>query len=203
MYLADELSAEDRAEVERSLAADERLRAELDSLRAGQEAVAAALAALDRATPPVNEAAAVHRVGRMMRQWAAQPRPDDARQAADGRRLPRWALPVTGAAAAAAVVFALVWYTGRNTPGGPIPSNPENQQIVEVPSPEEPPAIVEVPAPPIPPDSPVVPFGDDLQRHAIESLASGDEGDLFTPGSELMVAGGDEIVFDVPLGLLE
>src|SRR4051812_16749606 len=73
MYLSDELPAEDRAEVERRLAADPAMRAQWDRLREAHAAFAAAMPALDRATRlPAPEAVGVRRVVRAMRQWQAE-----------------------------------------------------------------------------------------------------------------------------------
>ena len=118
MYVADELPPEDRAAVERRLAADGRLRGELDRLREAHEAFAAAMPALDRTDrPPVPEAVAVRRVVAAMRQWQAQRVvPAAAAAPAPPLRFPRWAYPL---AAAAAVVFALVaWWGLSDGPDG-------------------------------------------------------------------------------------
>lgn len=111
MYVADELPPEDRAEVERRLAADERLRANLERLREAQDAFGAAMPALDRSTrPPVPEAVAVRRVGAAVRQWqAARALRTAAEAPPPSRRLPRWAYPL---ATAASVVIGLVAWWG-------------------------------------------------------------------------------------------
>ena len=73
MYLAGELPAEDRAEVERMLAVDAGLRQNLERLRQTYAWVAGALGRQDRAVAPaVPQAVAVRRVGRAMRQWHAR-----------------------------------------------------------------------------------------------------------------------------------
>ena len=70
MYLADELPAEDRADVEQQLASDPALRAELDELRGVQESFAGTMERLDVETRlPVSESVAVRRATRMLRQW--------------------------------------------------------------------------------------------------------------------------------------
>jgi hypothetical protein len=71
MYLADELSAEARAEVEGRLAEDGKLREELESLRVAQGLIWAGLTELDRSTrPPVPESVGERRAGRLVREWA-------------------------------------------------------------------------------------------------------------------------------------
>ena len=111
MYLAGELPAEDRTEVERMLAVDAGLRADLERLREAFAWFSAEVARDDRAIrPAVSEGAAVRRVGRAMRQWyarrlAAAPAP---RPAAGTLRYPWWAYPL--AAAASVVIAFLVWW---------------------------------------------------------------------------------------------
>ncbi len=121
LYLAGELPAEDRAEVEQLLTTDGGLRAALASARADAAAVGAALAAVDRADPSAGasasaEAIAVRQVGRAVRQWQVRQvvrrRPSPAPEPQP--RLPAWALQ---AAVAAAVLLATVgywrWESGR------------------------------------------------------------------------------------------
>jgi hypothetical protein len=120
MYLADELPAEDRAEVARRLAADAGLRAELERLRSAYESFAAAVQRDDRSGRlPVPESVAVRRVGREMRQWHARRLAAAARPAALAPmlRYPWWAYPV--AAAASIVLAFLVWWgnTDRHVTG--------------------------------------------------------------------------------------
>ena len=110
MYVADELTPDDRAEVERMLAVDADLRAELERLRDASAWFADQMRRSDRfARPTVPEYAAVRRVGRAMRQWharrlAAAP----AGPAARTLRYPWWAYPL--AAAASVVIAFLVWW---------------------------------------------------------------------------------------------
>jgi len=117
MYLAGELPAEDRAEVERMLAVDAGLRQNLERLRQTYAWVAGALGRQDRAVAPaVPQAVAVRRVGRAMRQWharrlaAAPPR----EQAGTSLRYPWWAYPL--AAAASVVIAFLVWWGNTESP---------------------------------------------------------------------------------------
>ena len=126
MYVADELPPEDRAEVERRLAADTGLRAEFELLREAHVSFAATMGALDRSTrPSVPEPVAVARVARAMRQWHADRlvRPA-ARDPKPAPRYPWWTYPL--AAAASVVIAFVVWWgnaepeaprlTGRNVP---------------------------------------------------------------------------------------
>jgi hypothetical protein len=116
MYLSDELPAEDRAEVERRLAADPAMRAQWDRLREAHAGFAAAMPALDRATRlPAPEAVGVRRVLRAVRQWQADrvARPV-APAATPPFRFPVWAYPL--AAAAAVVVAFVVWWGNSDQP---------------------------------------------------------------------------------------
>jgi hypothetical protein len=110
LYLADELGAEDRAEVEQRLLRDPALRAELDGLRGTQELLHTRLALLDAATPlAAEEEAGVRNVSRMMRQRLARPQPAPALEPAIAvRRLPRWAYPAA-AVAAVALIAGVTW----------------------------------------------------------------------------------------------
>ncbi|HWE01249.1 MAG TPA: hypothetical protein VG326_02475 [Tepidisphaeraceae bacterium] len=111
MYLAGELAAEDRAQVERMLGADAALRAELQELDGAIGSFDAGMARLD-ATPLQGESAALTRIGSAMRQRLA-----DRSMSADAperigivrlRRFPAWAYPA--AAAAAVLIACLVWF---------------------------------------------------------------------------------------------
>ena len=71
MYLAEELPAEDRADVEQQLASDPALRAELEELRATHDGVTSTIERLDVETRlPVSESVAVRRATRMLRGFA-------------------------------------------------------------------------------------------------------------------------------------
>src|SRR5688572_4971341 len=113
MYVADELSAEDRAEVEQMLNSDAGMRAELERLVAVREAAISAIASADEATRlPVAENVAVRRVMRMMRQWqidhAQAPPPEEP---VSELRFPWWSYPLT--TAAAVLIAFLVWWGNR------------------------------------------------------------------------------------------
>ena len=113
MYLADELGAEDRREVEQMLSRDGGLRAELEKIRAAQIAVMAAIASLDQSAPlAVSTPAAVRHVSRLMKQWQvdrlARPLAEAQKR---GPRFPWWAFPAASVATAAGVLIALmVWW---------------------------------------------------------------------------------------------
>ena len=110
MYVADELPPEDRAEVERRLATDDRLRADLEQLRDAHDVFAAAMPTLDRSTrPPVPEAVAVRRVVAAVRQWhSARVLRPAAEAPPPSRRVPKWAYPL--ATAASVVIGFVVWW---------------------------------------------------------------------------------------------
>jgi len=116
MYLAGELPDDDRAEVERRLARDPALRAELESLREAHDAFAAAMPALDRVDRlPAPQGPGVRRVVRAMQQWqagrlAAAPTPAPARTL----RYPWWAYPL--AAAASVIIAFVVWWGNTDRP---------------------------------------------------------------------------------------
>jgi hypothetical protein len=113
LYLADELTDEDRAGVEHMLGEDALLRAQLDGLRAAQTATMGALGRLDAAEPLTHDSEVViRRVMRDLRRHRlvlAQPP-----AVASGRHAgwPWWLYPV---AAAAAVLFILLGLWGAGT----------------------------------------------------------------------------------------
>jgi hypothetical protein len=110
MFLAGELPAEDHAVVERRLAADPDLRAQLDELRSAYRAVEDAIAAGD-ATQRVAlpEASAARRVGQAVRSWQARRLAQPRERELGGRlNLPRWVY-VTASCAAAVIVALGIW----------------------------------------------------------------------------------------------
>jgi hypothetical protein len=116
MYLAGELSAEDRADVEQMLATDGSMRAELERLRALQDGTFAALGGLEsHSRLPVAESVAVRRAMRTMHQWqidhAQAPPPEEA---VAELRFPWWSYPLT--TAAAVMIAFLVWWGNRPEP---------------------------------------------------------------------------------------
>jgi len=123
MHLAGELSAGDRAEVQRRLAADPALAADLERLRSTHDFIFGGLDRLDVADPlPVAPAVAAKRVGDVLRQRlsvagarrarpAAKPAPYDI-----PRRIVGWAAVAAAIAVAASVIpqLAPLWRSNPN-----------------------------------------------------------------------------------------
>ena len=118
LYLADELEAGDRAEVEQQLLRDPGMRAELDALRGTQELLHTRLALLDAATPlAAEEAGAVRNVSKLLRQRLARPQEAPAPEpTVTLRRLPRWGY-TAAAVAAIAVIAGVTWKSLGPGPG--------------------------------------------------------------------------------------
>jgi hypothetical protein len=115
MYLAGELPAMDRQEVEQMLAADAGLRRELEQVLSMVDGLQTGLAGLDAAEAMPSEALAVRRIGRAMRQHFADRAAQAARIAKPASRraaFPWWAYP----SVAAAVIFIafLTWVISFN-----------------------------------------------------------------------------------------
>jgi len=108
MYLAGELTNGDKAAVERRLAAEPKLAAELDRLRELQAFCVDTLRRGDAEQRlPVSEGVAVRRISRAMQQWQidrVRARPAMKKR---GLPLPWWCYPA--AAAAAIIIGFLVW----------------------------------------------------------------------------------------------
>jgi hypothetical protein len=122
MYLADELTGEDRAEVEQMLATDAILRNELDYLRDSQEKVLAELAVLDRQPTRISQAVAVRQVSRAMKQWQVDrlSRPREVPVTRRGLRYAWWIYP--SVSAASIVIASIIWWgmnNPDNSPSGP------------------------------------------------------------------------------------
>jgi anti-sigma factor RsiW len=118
MYIAGELPAEDRMEVEQMLKTDPRMRAQMEELRVAQEGLERALQAADaqeRLALAVGTAA--RRVGQAVNTWNARRLAMPA--AHEGRRIrvPWWTYPV--AAAAVLVLAVAYWVMTTEIPGGP------------------------------------------------------------------------------------
>jgi hypothetical protein len=117
MYLAGELSSADVQAVEKRLATDAALRAELDRLGSLEEQVAGTMAMLRDSEPALERRsiAVVRRVGAVMRQWQvtrhtqrARDEQDALRMRKPGRRIPTWIYPV--AAVLMVAVGAPIWW---------------------------------------------------------------------------------------------
>jgi anti-sigma-K factor RskA len=112
MYLADELSPRDRAELENRLRLDQALASELERLRAAQEFFDGAMKAMDFSqAASASDAAAADRADRAIRVWAAA-RNSRPRQAKPKEHfLPWWSYTL---ASAAAVLVAVVYWGIHN-----------------------------------------------------------------------------------------
>jgi anti-sigma-K factor RskA len=106
LYLAGELSAGDRAQVERRLATEPKLAAELAELRAAHAVYGEVMNALDATPLPLPEAAMRQRANRLVRQWATR-RLAQPVKIVHRAIIPRWMYPV--AAAAVIVVSVMRW----------------------------------------------------------------------------------------------
>jgi len=112
MYLADELSPKDRAELEIRLRADAGLSAELERLRTAQEFFDGAMKAMDFGqTASASDAAAAERADRAIRVWAAARNSRPRQTKPKERFLPWWSYPL---ASAAAVLVAVVYWGIHN-----------------------------------------------------------------------------------------
>jgi len=127
MYLAGELPAQDRGDVEQMLAADPGMRAELERLRETVGQVETALAALDASDRlPMSADVAARRVGRMASQWNAERLVAEAAAAAARAQRPhrvsKWAYPAAAIAACALISWGIWWASnsGVNSVIGPV-----------------------------------------------------------------------------------
>ena len=132
MYLAGELTAQDKALVERKLADDPSLREELTQLQSAHSAFMSAMQKLDaHEALPVPESVAIDRVGRIIRQWTterlARPRRTVARPKFN---LPGWVYPVA-AAVVAFIVFISLDTIRQNGPT-PQPGIPQPDPIAQL-----------------------------------------------------------------------
>lgn len=122
MYLAGELPAEDRADVERMLAADPGLRRNWQELQSLHTSVFDQLGQLDETlATPVSTEFAVRQVGRAMRQKIAQPKVAPVRAASEEQSRSWWWLYPAVVAASVAII-AMVWIGHQQTPTRLAPS---------------------------------------------------------------------------------
>jgi hypothetical protein len=113
LYVADELSSADRAEVDAMLESDTALRALLNGLEGTIEVFDVGMAQLD-AIPLLSESAAVWRIGQAMRQrLTEQAAPSVSPAPAEQPRLkyPWWAYP--SVAAAVVLICFVSWWGNR------------------------------------------------------------------------------------------
>ncbi|HSV14790.1 MAG TPA: hypothetical protein VLI90_11055 [Tepidisphaeraceae bacterium] len=135
MYLADELPADDRIEVEQMLATDPGLRAVLEDLRLAQDLVIGSLRKLDQATPlAVSTPVAARQMSRLIKQWQVDRLERQAAAPIKQKfRLPAWAY--SAATAAAVLVAVVVWWGMKSdVPGEPHRDEPQQYTFEDDPS---------------------------------------------------------------------
>ena len=170
MYLADELPAADRYEVEQMLASDVSLRGEFDRLQEVHQFVDRELARLDDIHPTaLSSEFAARSVGREIRQRLARPKVALSAPAREqSTRSWRWLYPT--AAAAAVIVGALLWLDHEagmvpsTTVNGPVAIDNVNPGLPDVPAA---PARQEMDPYTIFERSLVTPADEDLQKEAV------------------------------------
>ena len=106
MYLAEELSPEDRAEVEQMLASDPAMRSELEIVRQTQQLAFETLKTLDSTTRFVPRIVTLGRVSELIHQWA-QKRQQPAPAGEPRSALPWWRISLS--AAATLLVGYYIW----------------------------------------------------------------------------------------------
>jgi hypothetical protein len=122
MYLADELGAEDRAEVDRMLATDPMLRQLVDDLRAADQFLRDRVRAVDAELPQADIVARRTALAMQRRRIELLVRPKPAPAPVAKYRWPWWSYPV--AAAAAAGLVYLVWWGHQPIEPTPVPKSP-------------------------------------------------------------------------------
>ncbi len=123
MYVFDELSAEDRADVDRLLLTDRGMCAQLEELRASEQAVREALQAADREEPtPVPLAMAQRQADRLISQWSLRRLNESAEPPPTKRHHYLWLYPL--GAAAAILIGGLVFWGFHD--GGGVAYDPSN-----------------------------------------------------------------------------
>jgi anti-sigma factor RsiW len=113
MYLADELPPADRTEVDRRLARDAALCAQLEELRACHKVVTQSLGELDKAQPlPGSAASAERKLASEIAQWQTERvrRAGDAAPVARQQRISIWAWLVPVGVAAALFIGFVAWW---------------------------------------------------------------------------------------------
>ncbi len=111
MYVADELPAEDKLEVEQMLASDGSLRMELEEIRSAMASSLHGLSTLDELEPisASTEAIALRSTSRMMKQWHVDRLRMQPEPTAKKPRYPAWVVPT---AAAASILLGVVGWWG-------------------------------------------------------------------------------------------
>ncbi len=124
MYLADELPAADRLEIDKRLAADEALRAQLEQLRGAHQTITQALTTVDAAQPLPGSSSATQRgINRMIRQWQADRLREQAQQPIKISAWRRYSWAYPWAAAAVIAVGYIIWWGTQ--PATELPGNPQ------------------------------------------------------------------------------
>lgn len=123
MYLADELPAADRLEVEAMLQTDAGMAAELERLAAVRERVETEMASLDQSDPLPGEQMALRSVKREMTRWILERERESASVDQRRRRFPWWGYPI--AAAASIGIVLLIWW-------GALPHDDNSPYVVEI-----------------------------------------------------------------------
>jgi anti-sigma factor RsiW len=114
LYLAGELTNGDRAVLERRLANEPALAAELQRVREAQGFCTDAIGRADNVgRMPVSEGVAIRRVSRVIQQWQADRVREKPATLARRLPLPWWSYPV---AAAAAIIIAFLVWSSRQSP---------------------------------------------------------------------------------------
>jgi anti-sigma factor RsiW len=119
MYLADELPAADRAVVEKRLATEPALRAELESLRITHARIEQSLSQLDSVQPmPATPTAMQWKIARMIRQWQVDRALHEPEEPLRRGIFLRFAPAYPFVAAAAVLLSFIVWWGLRDDPSG-------------------------------------------------------------------------------------
>lgn len=129
LYLADEVSAEDKAAIDAQLAADAALAQQLEAVRDSHAAIQSAMRDSDAGTAlPIARDVAVRRVGRAIQQWHVdRRRPLTLEEPSRPFRMPWWSYLAAGVAAVVAGI--LVWSSNIDDSHN---LNPEDQAKIEI-----------------------------------------------------------------------
>ena len=125
LYLAEEMAPAERSAFQQRLASDEALAAELETLRAAQQAAFEAIDRADRSSRlPASQGVAVRRVIRAIQQWQIRRIKPTLEPARRGLPLPWWCYP---AAAAASIITAFLVWSSRQEVGPTLPATTHQQ----------------------------------------------------------------------------